>query len=237
MASKGRAVIGAVIILALCAVCVRLGFWQLSRLEQRRAHNAVIARGLAQPPIPLAGPSLAQAGADPVGWAYRRVTATGVYLDTAEVLLRGRSDSGRPGVHVVTPLRLAGTPRLLLVNRGWIPAPDGARPPARVAAPAGPVTVGGILMEIPVTGDRGTPSGGGASYRRLDLAEMRRLHGEGVLPLYLQASAGGDSLPRAVPAPTLDEGPHLSYALQWFGFAAIGVIGLLVLLLRSRAGP
>src|SRR5688500_9189499 len=117
MASRARAVVGAVIILVLCAVCVRLGFWQLGRLEQRRVRNAVIERGLRQPPIPLAGPALEQAAADPARWAWRRVVASGTYLDSGEVLLRGRSDGGRPGVHVATPLQLAGTSRVVLVNR------------------------------------------------------------------------------------------------------------------------
>ena len=240
MSSRLRAVAGAVVILSLCAMCVRLGFWQLGRLEQRRARNAVIQRGLSHPPIPLAGPAVQQAFRDPSTWAYRRVTAYGTFLDSGEVVLRGRSDAGRPGVHVVTPLRLAGTPRILLVNRGWLAAPDGARPPQRNPAPSGQVQVVGLLMEIPKTSDGGTPSrqqGGATSYRRLDLEAMRAVHGEALLPLYLQATGESDGVLRPVPAPELDEGPHLSYALQWFGFAATGVIGLLVLMLKARRAP
>jgi surfeit locus 1 family protein len=235
MSRSVRALAGVVTILALCAMCVRLGFWQLDRLEQRRARNAVTRAGLRHAPVRLDAAALAAADRDPGAWRYRRATARGRYLPAGELVLRGRSDEGRPGVHVVTPLRVAG--RVLLVNRGWLPAPDGVRPSVRPAAPAGEVEVTGLLMEIPRTRDRGAPSasGGVTSYRRLDLDRMRAVNGAALAPLFLQVTGtAGDGLPRPVPPPPLDEGPHLGYALQWFSFAAIGVVGLIVLYLRGR---
>jgi surfeit locus 1 family protein len=235
MPSRPRAIAGAVVILALCAMCVRLGVWQLSRLEQRRARHAVTARGLELPPAVLDAASLDALQRDPAAWSYRRASATGTYQPEGELLLRGRSDGGRPGVHVVTPLRVDG--RIVLVNRGWLPAPDGARPSARPPVPAGAVRVEGVLMEIPRTEDAGAPSSaaGTVSYRRLDLATLQAIHGAALIPLFLQATpAAGRPLPRAVPLPAMDEGPHLGYAVQWFSFAIIGVVGLLVLMLRGR---
>lgn len=237
MGPRFRATAGAAFILLMCALCVRLGFWQLDRLEQRRARNAVAARGLAAPPAPLTAESLRAIDASPADWHYRRVSVRGAYDPGGEVLLRGRSDGGRPGVHVATPLHTARTGRILLVNRGWIPAADGARPAQRAAPPSGELRVEGILMELPATGDAGQPSlsAGVPSYRRLDLETMRGTHGAALLPVYLQLTTPpGDSLPRLVPAPALDEGPHLGYAIQWFSFAAIGIIGLAVLLRRGR---
>jgi surfeit locus 1 family protein len=241
MRSRWRALLGAVVILGLCGMCVRLGFWQLGRLEQRRARNAVALRGLSLPPVRLDSGAVAALLRDPPGWSYRRATVRGSYEPAREIILRGRSDGGQPGVHLVTPLRLEGSGRVLLVNRGWVPAPDGLRPAERPAPPPGSVEATGLLMEIPRTGDGGAPltaSAGETTYRRLDLEAARGRNGPAVLPLYLQLTPGGDAarLPRAVPAPELGEGPHLSYAIQWFGFAATGVIGLLILLLRGR-GP
>ena len=46
------------------------------------------------------------------------------------------------------------------------------------------------------------------------------------------AQAGGE--PEVLPLPTLDEGPHLSYAIQWFIFSTIAVVGY-PLILRRKA--
>ena len=121
---------------------------------------------------------------------------------------------------------------LILVNRGWVPAPDAATPRERPAPPPGTVTVSGSLQLVPVTEDQGSRSvspRGDTTYRRMDLATARRRIGP-VLPMYLQIlpdSGAARTLPVAVPPPPLDEGPHLGYAIQWFSFALIGIVGML----------
>ena len=237
-----RDALGAAFILAMCAMCVRLGFWQLDRLEQRRPRNAVVLAGMRQAPRPVDAALVAEMRRDPARMAYRRVVARGRYLPAAEIVLRGRVEGGRPGVHLATPLLLADG-SVLIVNRGWVPAADAVTPPERPAPPAGVVAVEGILQEVPVTQDRGgrtiSPRGDTA-YRQLDRGEARARLGGGVLPMYLQlvgGTGGARSLPVAVPPPPLDEGPHLGYAIQWFSFALIGVLGLFVLLRRRGAAP
>ncbi|HEX8453691.1 MAG TPA: SURF1 family protein [Longimicrobium sp.] len=238
-----RDALGAVFILAMCAMCVRLGFWQLDRLEQRRARNAVVLAGMRQAPRPIDAALVSEMRRDPARLAYRRVVARGRYLAAAEVVLRGRVEGGRPGVHLATPL-LLDDGSILLVNRGWVPAADAVRPAERPAPPAGAVTVEGILQEVPITQDRGGRSisaRGDTAYRRLDRGEARARLGSSVLPMYLQllgdTAGAARSLPVAVPPPPLDEGPHLGYAIQWFSFALIGVVGLFVLLRRRGAAP
>lgn len=233
-----RGALGAAFIIAACAVCVRLGFWQLDRLEQRRARNAVVLAGMSQPPRPVDAALAAEMRRDPTRLVYQRATARGRYLPQGEMVLRARVEAGRPGVHLATPLLLEGDSAVILVNRGWVPAPDAATPPERPAPPPGIVTVSGTLQAVPVTEDGGSRSvspRGDTTYRRLDLAAARRRIGP-VLPMYLQLlpeSGAARSLPVAVPPPPLDEGPHLGYAIQWFSFALIGIVGLFFLL-RSR---
>jgi surfeit locus 1 family protein len=238
-----RGVLGAAFILAMCALCVRLGFWQLDRLEQRRARNAVVLAGMRQAPRLTDASLVAEVRRDPARLVYRRVAARGRYLPELELVLRGRVEYGRPGVHLATPLLLEGDSAVLLVNRGWVPAPDGAAPRAIPAPPAGVVTVEGILQEVPVTQDRGGRSvsaRGDTTYRRLDRAVAQARLQRPILPMYLQllgdtgaAARAARVLPVAVPPPPLDEGPHLGYAIQWFSFALIGIIGLFVLLRRD----
>jgi len=236
-----RGILAAAFVLAMCGVCVRLGFWQLDRLEQRRARNHALEAAARMPVLDYDSAAAEAIEREPARFINRHLRATGSYDVSGEIVLRGRSDEGRPGVHLVTPLVVPGVPRALLVNRGWVPSPDAATVDARPYAEPGTRTVEGILQEIPRgTRNGGEParSGSATSYRRLDLDVLRRTERRPIARLYLQQLPGSDSASRRPPVrvalPPLDDGPHLSYAFQWFSFAAIGVIGLLVVFLRRR---
>ena len=237
-----RGALAAAFVLAMCAVCVRLGFWQLDRLEQRRARNAAQEAALAQPPVELDAASAAAIRRDPARFVGRRVRVRGTYAPGGEVVLRGRVHEGRPGVHLATPLAVEGGGALVLVNRGWVPSPDAATVDAARYAEPGVHAVDGILQEIPATDDGGEPSGpdGARTFRRLDRAALRNSIGPALLPLYVQQLPSSDESRRGPPVrvalPPPGEGPHLGYAVQWFSFAAIGVIGLGILLFRARRG-
>ena len=237
---SARGLAAAAGVLVIAAVCIRLGFWQLHRLEERRARNAVLEAALAEPVLVLEGEALRAVAEAPERFRFRRVRATGRF-DRGAVLLRGRARQGAPGVHLVAPLVLAAGDTAILVDRGWLPAADAATADPRPYTIAGPVSVMGLLHPLPpaVAED-------GALVRPLEGGNVRtvqRLHAgvlgpEGppaVLPVYLQRippEGGEDSLPFAAPVPALDEGPHLGYAFQWFSFAAIAVVGFAVVTLR-----
>lgn len=233
-----RGILAAVFVLLVAAACVRLGLWQLDRLEQRRARNAAIRAAGALPLVRLDSAAPAPA-ADPRAFAWRRAEAAGRYHHAGDMVLRGRSRGGRPGVHLVSPLVLADG-RVVMVNRGWVPAPDGSTADVRPLRTTGPVRVSGALLPLSSGADRGLPiPGGGAgadtTWRRVDLAAARERGPGPVIPLLLQQlPAGGAEGPPPVPEPLpeLSEGNHLSYAVQWFSFAAIAVAGFLVMALR-----
>ena len=236
-----RGVLATAFILAMCAVCVRLGFWQLDRLQQRKARNYVQEQALRMATLDYDSAAAEAIERDPAVFLNRRMRAAGRYDPAGEVVLRGRADQGRPGVHLVTPLVVPGAPRALLVNRGWVPSPDAATVDARAWAEPGARTVEGILMEIPRgTKNGGEPArqGGITSYRRLDLDVLRRAQRRPIARLYLQQLPGADSAsgrpPVRVSLPPAGNGPHLSYAFQWFSFAAVGLVGLVVVFLRQR---
>ncbi|HET7462068.1 MAG TPA: SURF1 family protein [Longimicrobium sp.] len=239
-----RGALAAAFILVMCGVCVRLGFWQLDRLQQRKARNHALEAALRMPVLEYDSATAAAIERDPARYINRRVRATGTYDPAGEVVLRGRSNEGNPGVHLVTPLVAPGVPWSLLVNRGWVPSPDAATVDARPFAEPGTRTVAGILQEIPrhtraagepvTTRVNGTPV---ITFRRLDLDALRRRERRPFAQLYLQQlpdiDAGKRPPVRVAVAPR-DNGPHLSYAIQWFSFAAIGLIGLAILLVRHR---
>ncbi|HYL30280.1 MAG TPA: SURF1 family protein [Gemmatimonadales bacterium] len=212
-------------LLAFAAVSVRLGIWQLHRLAERRTANAAAAAARAAPELDLA----VRAGAAP---AERRVRATGVYDRTHELVLRGRALRDVPGVAVVTPLRLAGSgDTAALVERGFLPVPDAVTLPPDSGAldEPGTRTVHGVALPIPSASDSGAPldRAGRTTWARLDLAALRRRLPYPILDVYIQQTPDSalPRLPRRREPPAVDdEGPHMNYALQWFGFAATAVV-------------
>ena len=228
-------------VLALVAVVtfVSAGFWQLDRLADRRAYNALVAERSAAPPTDLAE-LLDTVGEDGEALAYRRASVTGRYVPDHEVVVTGRSLDGAPGMHVLTPL-VTDAGRTVIVDRGWVPyEADPAPPIAEALPPEGQVTVTGLLFPDE-PGARSGPEGAGsgeiAYVTQVDLGLLATPDLPPLVPAYLLASAqepaGDGPLPRPVEPPALDEGPHLSYAVQWFLFTAIVLIGYPLLVWRT----
>jgi surfeit locus 1 family protein len=213
--------------LVLAVVFSRLGLWQVSRLRERRALNAAAAaaRGLA--PLALDDPTKA-AGLSSAALNNRRVEITGRYDHAAEVVIRGQSEGGVPGVRLVTPLRPLRGDTAILVQRGYVTSGNARSVDLVPLHEEGVRTVKGIAFLQPDTGVRGEPleQDGQLTWRRIDLAQLRaRLP----YPLYswvvLQTPDSTlPRLPRRDDAPALDDGPHLSYAVQWFSFAITAVV-------------
>ncbi len=241
-----RAAVGAgVLAVVVSLVCVRLGFWQLDRLEERRALNAVIARGSALPEVLLDAPLLDSISANPALFSYRAVRAEGG-AEGPSILVRGRALAGRPGVHLIAPLSLEGG-SLLIVNQGWLPSADGATADPRPYALQGPQTLVGRLMPLgDGAGDavrseldlQGYPV---TAYLRLDRTALAQEFGRVPEPVILQLTerpSDTAELPVPLPLPELNDGPHLGYAIQWFSFAVISLGGFLIMVfLRRRTGP
>src|SRR5688500_12678708 len=118
LTAREKALVG--IALLFAALFVRLGFWQLDRLRERKAFNAPIESRINQPPV-----DLRELPRDPAVARYRRVRLSGEYDYARELVLVLRSRQGSPGVNLLTPLRVPGSDTAVLVNRGWIYAPDG----------------------------------------------------------------------------------------------------------------
>jgi cytochrome oxidase assembly protein ShyY1 len=232
-------VILTVVAVVLIPVMVRLGFWQLHRHQHKVALNEVIAESLAADPVPvesLTAPGATVKRAD----LYRRVTARGRF-DTAheEVVRRRTNADDRVGYHVLTPFVL-DSGKVLLVNRGWVPAGVSQTAFPDVPAPAsGEITITGRLMPDETTEKSGIKDLKGLPDRQVMLInsaqEAERL-GRQVLGGYIQltspAPEGGS--PQLLPEPEHDDiGPHLAYAIQWWLFAAGVPVGWVILVRRE----
>lgn len=228
-----RGVIGGMLVVLVAIVCVRLGLWQLDRLEQRRARNEAYRDAIALPVLELSGDTLEAVLRRPSRYVYRRARITGEPDPAREVVWRGRSLDGRPGVNLLTPYRLDGA--VVLVNRGWAPSPDAAHVElARFREPFASPPVGVLipLVDVPDVAVARTLNLDGTRVLSVQRPEASALtdHLPGLLPVYVQQLPGpGDPpAPARLPIPDLAaEGPHLGYALQWFGFAVIACIGFI----------
>ena len=283
--TRTRIILLAALALIIAAVCIRLGFWQLERLAERRAENARVAAGLAGAPIPIEAVS-----ADSSQSRAQRVEVRGTFDFAHEITLINRSRDGAPGVNILTPLRIPGRDTAVIVNRGWVYSPDGAavdlgrwREPVDARGTAyvswlGTQAMGDAALEsgssraapdVAVAGRTdGDAEDGNAVQRDSETRRVTRLQREAiarllpypVAPYQLilidesSGSATGTSgyggaspapfgtavvdptRPVRIPLPALDEGPHKSYALQWFAFAAIALIGTAAVVRGEWAG-
>lgn len=229
------------LVLIAMGVMIRLGIWQLDRLTGRRAFNANYLQQSTAIPLDL---NHLTEDAQLETMAYRPVVVTGHYDHSREMAIRNQSWDNQPGVHLLTPLIIAGSDRIVLVDRGWIPLDAYQTGNWQAFHEPGTVQVSGILRlsQSPTFGGRPDPTpvpGQWASaWNFVDLPLISRQFSPIPLPVYIQQAPDPNwtALPyRTQPTIELTEGPHLSYAIQWFAFTAILAIGYPLYLRREIA--
>ena len=210
----------------MAVLFVRLGVWQLERLGERRAQSADIQARLSQPPTAFNELWLDTAA------RLRQTTLSGVPDFANEFVVMGRSRNGSPGVHIVTPVLIHGHDTAVLVNRGWVYAPDAATADLGRWREARGV-FHGYTQRLP--SPAAPPSLKGRGLRFLSAAAVDSLLPYPFHALYVVSQdSAADSTPARLPMPAVDDGPHLSYVIQWFSFAAIALIGAIVVAVRAR---
>ena len=223
-----RALVWAVALAAM-ALTASLGRWQLSRAAEKEASQAAVAERQRLPA--LDGASLAQALSDDQAreLLHRAITLRGQWLADRTVFLDNRPMARQTGFYVLTPLRLTGSDRVVLVQRGWAPRHQVDRsllPP--VQTPTGEVQVSGRIAAHPPRVYRLGQEQGGAIRQNLDLDAWRAETGLPLAPvLVVQTGAASDGLQRDWPEAASGVEKHYGYAFQWFGLCTL--IGLLLL--------
>jgi surfeit locus 1 family protein len=225
-------IISTLLALVGAAVCIRLGIWQLDRLEQRRAFNAHYLATANLPELDLNNDSRS----DLPSMEYRPVTVRGRYDFSNQVALLNFYKDGEYGYDLLTPLHLADG-RAVLVERGWIPGTGNeTRDGWSRYDEKADVTVRGVIRlgvtKTPIGGQADpTPVAGQSRLDFWNFINIQRLSTQipyPILPVYIQPAAGSSDNSPPIPARVeieISEGPHFGYALQWFAFAAILIIG------------
>lgn len=226
-------------VLAIVAVVgfVNLGFWQLRRHDERAAENSVVEERGAATAMPL-GELLARHGPAPEALEFRRVVLIGKYVPDEEVLWQARTLRGVSGHDVLTPL--ATERGVVLIDRGWVPIDATGPPVAEASPPSSEVQVVGLIRRGSTRsglGPRDPATGRLDRVSRVDIARLRQQVTGDLFPFYVllesQDPTQAGSLPLPQDPPEVGSGPHLSYAVQWFVFAAIAAVGYPVLLRRT----
>ncbi len=212
-----------------------LAFWQLRRLDERRAFNARVTEQIDKPPLPLAE-LLAEAGDDPSSIEWRQAIVSGSYLPD-QIIWFNRSQDGQAGDNVLTGLAGDGG-NTVVVNRGFVLLDsDVAAPSATDVEILGRVRVPQARQRGELTDSSSASGEPVTEVRRVDLGQLATQLPGKLAPVYLDLidsiPALGPSDPVPVPPPTLDEGPHLSYAVQWFIFATSVLVGWVLAMRRS----
>ncbi len=223
-------------LLACCAVFCALGYWQITRAEEKRLIETRLEASLTSAPEALSKDSK----------PFSRVQIRGRYDPSHMFFIDNRIHLGQPGVEVIQAFQSRSGQRLL-IDRGWMSVPDRLFPLTPPAAPVDGVEVVGLLL--PDFGVGFTLQSGQASLvepvapmllQQFDLEFMRRL--ANTEPEYLLRLRGGEpgaltTVPFSLP---MGSQRHLAYAVQWFGLAVASIIIWLYLAhrhLTRRAKP
>ena len=228
---KPRWIAGFLLVALIAVLFVNLGFWQIRRLHWRQGLNAVITAQEHKPPIPL--DQLAGKPLDEI--QYRRVTATGTFDATEELILYGRPDAtGQQGNHLLTPFTTESADTVI-VDRGWVPLQLAHPPVTQATPPTDTTSITGVLLPPESTSHELPPQAG--EVKDINFGQLSQVGASIDFPAYLMLQTQDPSQPGQYPVPgslpQLSQGPHLSYAIQWFTFTIIGIVGFVVLVRKE----
>lgn len=221
---------------SLVALMFNLGFWQLHRLDDKKAFNATVVSRSLEPVAPIDDVLLPDTEPRNVEW--RRVKVSGTYEPSLAVTIVNRSQDGTAGVDSLVPLRLADG-RVLLVSRGFIPlamaVPLPRTDPVEVVGYLRPTQVRAALGAV----DSSDPNA--VEFQRFDVERIAKKIDGAVVPMWLhlieESPAPQSQWPARVPLPEITEGPHLSYAVQWFFFSLVAIVAWIVVVRKRIAEP
>lgn len=225
-----------VLVVVFAIVCGLLSWWQWARRAEVLAAGHLVTSNYEADPVALDEliPTLDSWTA---GDEWRPVTFSGHYLRDEQLLVRNRPYNANPGFEVLVPFELDDG-RIFVVDRGWLPIGQKQDTPDSVpAAPAGQVTVTARLQQSePVLPGRTAPHGQIAEINLATVAELVDAGKTytGTYGLLDTESPAPATTPRPIEEPTTDEGPHLSYAIQWIAFGLLAFFGLIWAYRRER---
>ena len=234
-----------VFMLALMALFIALGTWQVERLGEKERLIANVTARFNEPPKPFP-PFAAWKVFDADGYDYRPVTLTGTYRPQGTVLVFDSLDEPRgkfsgPGYWVMTPFMLV-TGGTVFINRGFVPEASGPAFAQGGSLETGLISIAGVARDAEAIGSF-TPAPDLTRHvewvrNPTRLSAMAGNLPQPLAPVYVDLPAGPEgALPQG--GETVIEFPnnHLGYAMTWYGFALLVPFLLFFWVRRQRARP
>ncbi len=231
-----------VFVALLIAAFIAAGFWQINRLGQRQDTNARVTERLGT--VVTLDDAVASTGGLADELDFRRVQLSGEFDTNREIFIANRSREGVAGFWMWTVF-VQDDGNELVVNRGFIDRASILQLPndavaTRIGAERSPLIIEGLLrlgdLDARLSEDRTQLTRPDAEQAKELLRVDSTLPGEIYLQLEAQEPIRSSDVPIRLPLPDLGEGPHRSYAFQWFTFATIGVVGYGLTLRRIARG-
>lgn len=216
-----RAPLRLLLIILIVLTCLAMSRLQLWRAETRGERFAREQTALISTPVILSAQQR-----DLESLIDRAATARGHWLTEKTIFLDNKIYRSRPGYHVLTPLQLSGSHSVVLVNRGWIPAPRLRSEVPSIASPTGEIEITGVVhnFETKIFELQNT-SPEGPVWQHVREADYRQLSGLDALPVILmQTAANGDGLIRDWATPDNPAVKHYGYAAMWLVFALMAAV-------------
>jgi len=218
--------------LAGIALTMLLGFWQLGRGDEKVAMGERLKSAQTGPVIAVSADELKVADV-----AWRRVEVHGRFAADQTVFIDNRVLNGTPGYHVVTPLKIEGGERYVLVNRGWVAAAADRRTVPQVITPQGLQHLNGLAI---VPSERqfelSTQVADGNVWQNLTISRYRATVAIPLQPIVIQQSSPAeDGLKREWQPTGPSPDKNYGYAFQWFAMAAAILLYYLVTHVRKRS--
>ena len=206
--------------------CFFLSQWQFNRRAEALSKIQTVANNFDLAPVPLE--RVASPDSFELSNEWRPVKLSGKFLAEHAVLVRNRPYNGSPGFLQVVPFEL-GSGEVIAIETGWIPTGSDNQAPKMIPFP--PETEQEIVARVrPVepTLNRDAPEKQIATINVQALIEKENLTGPVYKSVYarLANSYSNAEFPKVLPKPELNEGNHLSYALQWILFALMAFSAL-----------
>lgn len=218
-----------ILVLVGVFILIRLGFWQLDRLQSRRQFNEHYLEQISSPAIQL---NEFTNELELITMEYRSINVTGKYDFKNEIYLKNQAWNNLPGYRVVTPLFVDNSDNVVLVERGWIALEDLAEIESINKPYDQHQKISGIIRLPQSKNDFGgtsnqTDNAKSNFYLYVDLDLLKSKMEYDLLPIYIQLySENLDQKPYSqITEIEITEGPHMGYALQWFFFASLLGIG------------
>ena len=219
-------------VVSLIFFMFNLGFWQLNRLDAKKNFNSVL-RSHTSTPVQTLDQAVPTKW-DKATYEWIRVSISGTYDSSKAVTIINRSQDGSAGYNSAVPFTSTSN-RTILVNRGFVPLVM-----STPAAPSGEIEIVGYLrasQSRSALGPIDSTDAGNTEFQRFDVPLISAHVGRTLEPMFLQliqeSPAPSSQWPAKVPLPPLDEGTHLSYAMQWFFFCLVAFTAWVVVIRRK----